>query len=86
MWASPGELLMAMSRSLQGEAIGVCGGDARLAGLVIIIINLSIMTMTLVTLMALIDDGGLGNLTRNHHQGFRKILSPDGHAPTAFLQ
>jgi hypothetical protein len=28
-----GELLMAMSRSLQGEAIGVCGGDARLAGL-----------------------------------------------------
>ena len=31
--------------------------------------------MTLVTLMTLIDDGGLGNLTRNHHQGFRKILS-----------
>jgi len=28
-----GELLIAMRRSLHGEAIGVCGGDALLAGL-----------------------------------------------------
>jgi hypothetical protein len=28
-----GELLMAIRRSLHGEAIGVWGGDARLAGL-----------------------------------------------------
>lgn len=28
-----GELLMAISRSLQGEAMGVWGGEARLAGL-----------------------------------------------------
>ena len=41
--SSPGELLMAMRRSLHGEAIGVCGGEARLAGLIKIIIMMIMM-------------------------------------------
>ena len=36
---SPGELLMAIRRSLHGEAIGVWGGDARLAGLIAMEVN-----------------------------------------------